>query len=60
MRGRRVMTEEMFESIPMLVGQGIGTEEIAERFGVKATSLKVMCSNPQHLAATRRLSQKAG
>jgi hypothetical protein len=39
------MTEEMFASIPTLVEQGLGTEEIAERFGVKATSLKVMCSN---------------
>lgn len=45
MRGRRVMTEEMFASIPGLVEQGLGTEEIAVRFGIKTSSLKVMCSN---------------
>ena len=36
-------TDEMFASIPALIEQGLGKAEIAMAFGVKPTSLQVLC-----------------
>jgi hypothetical protein len=41
---RKVITHEMYASIPELVEQGVSKAEIAERFGVKLASLVVRCS----------------
>jgi hypothetical protein len=43
---KRVITEEMYAEIPSLVAAGMSGAEIANRFGVKVTSLTVMCSRP--------------
>lgn len=38
------VTDEMYASIPTLIGEGKNRQEIADLFGVKVTSLQVMCS----------------
>ena len=40
----RLVTDEMYASIPTLLEQGMNTFTIAERFGVTVNSLKVLCS----------------
>ena len=38
------ITQEMYDSIPTLLDQGIGKAEIAQRFGVTPSTLVVQCS----------------
>lgn len=39
----RIMTDEMYASIPALIAEGKRKQEIAEQFGVKPGALQVMC-----------------
>jgi hypothetical protein len=37
------LTDEMYASIPALIAEGKRKQEIADQFGVKASTLQVMC-----------------
>jgi hypothetical protein len=50
--GGRLFTTEVLASIPGLVAEGLGTEEIARRIGCKINSLRVTCS--RHKISLRR------
>ena len=54
MRKCRV-TDEMYAAIPGLIGQGLTHFEIAAQFGVKPSSLKVLCSQRGISLRKRRL-----
>lgn len=44
MQGKLKLTQEKYDSIPALLEQGLNKIQIAEQFGVKASTLIVQCS----------------
>jgi hypothetical protein len=40
----KILTPEMYDSIPALIAQGVTKAEIAEQFGVTKDTLQVQCS----------------
>jgi hypothetical protein len=45
MRRNKIFTPEVYVKIPVLLAQGLGVHEIAERIGCTHSTLKVRCSN---------------
>jgi hypothetical protein len=44
MRGVKVLTQEKYDSVPVLLEQGLDRTQIATLFGVTPASLQVQCS----------------